>query len=76
MPYTASHQLRKRERNMSIIKGLFGGKKAQPVQDERIRSISVAPGQTQEEIDQNRARMEAELEASRAARAAKTESTQ
>ena len=55
---------------MSIIKGLFGGKK-EAVQAPPVGRISAAPGQSQEEMDANRARMEAELSASRAARDAK-----
>ena len=55
---------------MSFLKSIFGGKKsagtAQP-----IGRISVAPGQTQEEQDHNRSHMEAELNASRAAREAR-----
>ena len=56
---------------MSIIKGLFGKKKDNSNEAQPIRSISVAPGQTQEEQDGNRARMEAELNASRVARDAR-----
>ena len=55
---------------MSIIKGLFGNKKASQ-KVEPIRGISAAPGQSQEEQDANRNRMEAELDASRAAREAR-----
>ena len=54
---------------MSIIKGLFGGKKQSVAQP--TARISAAPGQSQEEQDANRNRMEAELAASRAAREAK-----
>lgn len=51
--------------------GIFGkkNKNAEPVQP--VRSISVAPGQSAEEQAANRSRMEAELEAQRAAREAK-----
>ena len=55
---------------MSIIKGIFGGKK-ESVQAPPIGRISAAPGQSEEEINNNRSRMEAELAASRAARDAK-----
>jgi hypothetical protein len=74
MIYTAFHQERREgQGNMSIIKGLFGKKKAENASAPPIRSISVAPGQTQEEQDHNRARMEAELDASRAARGTRAE---
>jgi hypothetical protein len=52
---------------MSIIKSLFG-KKSDAAARPPVGSISVAPGQSQEEQDANRARMEAELAASKAAR--------
>jgi hypothetical protein len=60
---------------MSFIKGLFGGKKetsAAPLPPRKgVASISAAPGQSQEEQDANRARMEGELAASKAAREAR-----
>ena len=57
---------------MSIIKGIFGNKKADNAgSPPPVASISVAPGQTQEEQEHNRNRMEAELAAARAAREAR-----
>ena len=54
---------------MSFLKSIFGGKKGETAQP--IARISVAPGQTKEEQDHNRNSMEAELNASRAAREAR-----
>jgi len=56
---------------MSIMKGLFGGKKQPEASAPSVGSISMAPGRSQEEQDLNRNRMEAELAASKAAREAR-----
>jgi hypothetical protein len=64
--------LKKGNKDMSIIKGLFGNKKSGAAgSPPPVGSISIAPGQTQEEQDLNRNRMEAELAAQKAAREAR-----
>jgi hypothetical protein len=54
---------------MNLFKKLFG--KDEPAKRETTRSISMAPGQSQEEQDSTRSRMEAEMDASKASRDAK-----
>lgn len=56
---------------MPFLKNPFT--KDKPQAAEPARRISSAPGQSQEEQDENRRRMEAELNASRAARTGKQE---
>lgn len=55
---------------MSLLKGIFGGGKKGDARPATER-ISVAPVQSQEEQDATRAKMEAELDAARAAREAR-----
>ena len=55
---------------MGFLKKLFGRTGTQ--KEAPVRSISVAPGQSQEEQDSNRSRMEAELTSSRATRDSRT----
>ena len=51
---------------LDFLKKLFG--KAETRKEEPVRGISVAPGQSQEEQDATRSRMEGEMNDSRAAR--------
>ena len=57
---------------MGFLQKLFGKGKAQA--EAPVRSISMAPGQSQAEQDSSRSRMEAEMTASRATRFAETAS--
>jgi len=57
---------------MSLFKGIFGNKKA-GASAPAVGKISAVPGQSDEEKESIRAKMQAEVDAAKAARASKSE---